>query len=226
MRRSWREAAISGDVEAIIQILAFSLYYFLRDHCQGDLVGFIDAIFAGIDAVGLFDPIQAKRDRLMAEFSNIYGVSTKLIAMMLGSLLMAGGPERPDWLKVGRSWVTIDSLVHNFLHRTGALAAFDQVHGYGTACHGPRGCAAVIYQLAERIDARQVNPAFPKHFPRLIEFAIWSFCAETRADICNGRHIDDRFPCTRTDCPVGDDCSRVPLRPDPSDERDSREEMD
>ena len=44
--------------------LAFSLYYFLRDHCQGDLVGFIDGIFAAIDEANLVDPIKAKRDRL------------------------------------------------------------------------------------------------------------------------------------------------------------------
>ena len=126
---------------------------------------------------------------------------------------MAGDPRRSDWVKVGRSLVAVDSLVHNFLHRTGILAAFDQVHRYGTACHGSRGCAAVIYQLADRIDAREINPRFPKTFPRLVQFAIWSFCAETRADICNGRQIDDRFPCTRTDCPVGDQCGRIPLRP-------------
>jgi hypothetical protein len=37
-----------------------------------------------------------------------------------------------------------------------------------------------IHQLAARIDARQINPRFPKTFPRLVQFAIWSFCAETR----------------------------------------------
>ena len=193
--------------------LAFSLYYFLRHRCQGDLVGTIDGMFATIDEANLVDPIKAKRDRLIAEFSSIHAVSAKLIAMMLGSLLMAGGPTRRDWVKVGRSLVTIDSLVHNFLHRTGILTALDQGHRYGPACHGSRGCAAVVYQLADRIDAREANPAFPRTFPRFVEVAIWSFCAETRADTCNGRHIDDRFACTRTDCPVGDRCSRLPLRP-------------
>ena len=201
---------------------AFSLYFFLRDRCQGDLVGFIDDVLVAVDAMGLADPIKAKRDQLLAEFSGIHAVSFKLIAMMLGSLLIAGGPKRPDWLKVGRSLVTIDSLVHNFLHRTGILQAFDQTHRYGAACHGPRGCAAVIYQLADRIDARAVHPSYPRTFPRLIEVAIWAFCAEGEGDICNGRHIDDRFPCARADCPVGDRCSRVPLRPEPSSEHEAR----
>ena len=171
-----------------------------------------------VDQADLVDPIEAKRDRLLAEFSVLHAVSAKLIAMMLSSLLHGGGSQRPGWLKVGRSLVTIDSLVHNFLHRTGVLVAFDQVHRYRPACHGPRGCATVIYQLADRIDAREVNPAYPQIFPRFIEFAIWAFCAETRSDICNGRQIDDRFPCTRMDCPVGSRCARIPLRPSPSDE--------
>jgi hypothetical protein len=71
----------------------------------------------------------------------------------------------------------------------------------------------VIHELANRIDARQVNPGFPKSFPRLIQLAIWAFCAETQANVCNGRQIDDRYPCSRTDCPVGHLCSRIPLRP-------------
>ena len=192
---------------------AFSLYYFLRDRCGGDLVGFIERIFATIDAAGFVDPVTAKHDQLMAEFTRIHAVSSKLAAMMLASLLMAGGGSRPDWRRVGQSMVTIDSLVHNFLHRTGILRAFDQSHLYSATCYGPRGCAAVINQLADRIDARQFHPSYPKRFPRLIEVAIWGFCAEAHDGICNGRVIDDRFPCTNADCPVGERCGRLPLRP-------------
>ena len=181
--------------------LAFSLYYFLRDRCQGDLVGFIDGIFAAVDEADLVDPIKAKRDRLMAEFSSRPRHLRQTDRNDVELAAHGGGSQRPDWLKVGRSMVTIDSLVHNFLHRTGILVAFDQVHRYGPACHGPRGCATVIYQLADRIDAREVNRAYPRIFPRFIEFAIWAFCAETRADICNGRQIDDRFPCTQDRLP-------------------------
>ncbi len=193
--------------------LAVSLYLFLRDICHADLVGFIDQLFAEIDGVKLADPIQAKHDRLMAEFGAIHAVSAKLIAMMIGSLLMAGGSERRDWQKVGRTMVTIDSLLHNFFHRTGILAAFDLHHQYGHICFSARGCAGVIYQLADRIDARIIDASYPRCFPRQIEVAIWTFCAESQLDICNGRHIDDRFPCARADCPVGGRCSRLVLHP-------------
>jgi hypothetical protein len=195
--------------------LSFSLYFFLRDHCHGDLVGFIDELFATIDRLGLTDPVAAKRDQLMDEFARVFAASTKLNAMMLSGLLLAGGRSRPDWIKVGQSLVVIDSLVHNFFHRTGILTAFDLPHQYGPRCFGHRGCAGIIRQLADRIDARQVNRAFPKNFPRFVEHAIWAFCAETEADICNGRQIDDRSPCKRIDCPVGGICARNQLRRSP-----------
>ena len=192
--------------------LAFSLFFFLRDRCQGDLVGWLDQQFGMIDQLGLPDPSRTKADWLLKAFSEVYGVSTKLIAWMLGTLLMAGGSERPDWVKVSRSLVVIDSLVHNFLHRTGILKAFDQEHRYGATCQGQKGCIPIIHQLAQRIDAREFNPRFPAIFPRFIEYAIWAFCAEGVGNVCNGNQIDDRYPCTRLDCPVGDRCSRIPLR--------------
>ena len=192
--------------------LAFSLFFFLRDQCDGDLVGFIDQIFAEVDATKPDDPLAAKREALIGAFSQVHAVSTKLIAMTFAGLLMAGDPRRKDWIRVGRSLVAVDSLVHNFLHRTGILAAFDHPHAYGPRCYRADGCTGVIYELAARIDASQVNRRFPKTFPRFVQHAVWSFCAETRDNICNGRQIDDQFPCTRLDCPVGDGCSRTPLR--------------
>ena len=56
------------------------------------------------------------------------------------------------------------------------------------------GCAWVVYDLADRIDASKINPTYPRVFPRLVQFAIWSFCAEVRYDICNGWQIDDDLP--------------------------------
>ena len=198
--------------------LAFSLFFFLRDHCEGDLVGFIDRLFADVDQSQPADPVAAKAEALIAAFSKVHAVSTKLIAMTFAVLLMTGDPRRPDWGKVGRSLVAIDSLVHNFLHRTGILAAYDRQHPYGNRCHRSDGCAGVIHDLAAWIDASHINRQFPKTFPRLIQFAIWAFCAETRVNICNGRQIDDRLPCTKLDCPVGTTCARLPLRQTPHDQ--------
>ena len=61
--------------------------------------------------------------------------------------------------------IAIDTLVHNFLHRTGILARFNANHLYGAACYRPGGCAEIIQVVAERIDARQFNPCFPQTFP-------------------------------------------------------------
>jgi len=127
---------------------------------------------------------------------------------------MAGGPDRQDWVRVGQSMVAIDSLVHNFFHRTGILAAYKAQHPYGQRCFGQSGCSVILYDLADRINAKEFNRTFPRTFPRFIQHAVWSFCAEQRLNICNGRQIDDGRPCTKSDCPVGDRCGRVQLRLD------------
>ena len=57
--------------------------------------------------------------------------------------------------------IAIDTLVHNFLVRTGILARFDADHSYGAACYQAGGCADIIAAVADRIDARQFNPGFP-----------------------------------------------------------------
>lgn len=192
--------------------LAYSLFLFVRDRCGDDIVGFIDGLFRTVDLAAEPDPIAAKRQALVRAFSEVHAVSAKLINMAFAVLLMAGDPTRKDWVAVGRSMVAIDTLVHNFLRRTGILAITGTSHNYGPACYGPKGCAGVIYDLTDRIEPQRPSP---KLFPRLVQYAIWSFCAESQRNICNGRQIDDRQPCTLTDCPVGDLCSRLALRRPP-----------
>ena len=48
------------------------------------------------------------------------------------------------WHEVGASMIAIDTLVHNFLVRTGILARFDADHSYGAACYQAGGCADII----------------------------------------------------------------------------------
>jgi len=191
--------------------LAFALFYFLRDRCNGDLVGFLDGLFEAIDSQPIDDRLSVKRDALLEAMSEIFGISDKLIGMTFANLLIGGDPDRSDWVAVGQSLIAVDSLVHNFLHRTGVLGAFELSHPYGDRCYGDTGCAGILYELSERIDARTVNPAFPATFPRLIQSAIWQFAAESRRNICNGRQIDDRFGCSSLTCPVGAICSRLPI---------------
>jgi hypothetical protein len=189
---------------------AFSLFFFIRDRCRGDLVAFIDDVLRS--TADEPDPGNTGREALLAAFGAVKGVSRKLLSMMLSALLIGAGQNRPNWMQVGSSMVAIDSLVHNHLHRTGILAAYDANHPYGQRCYNKNGCEAIVRDLANRFDARAINPVYPKSFPRLVQHAIWRFCATRELNICNGRNIDDDVSCELDWCPLRRGCSRIPLR--------------
>jgi hypothetical protein len=63
--------------------------------------------------------------------------------------------RRGRWLEVGGSMIAVDTLLHNFLHRTGILHRFEADHSYGPACYRPRGCAEIIATVAGENAARQ-----------------------------------------------------------------------
>jgi len=131
--------------------------------------------------------------------------------MALAELLLAGDPARERWVAAGASMIAVDTLVHNFLQRTGALRRLGAEHAYGGGCYARGGCADLLEGLAERTDAREFNPAFPHVFPRFVQHAIWQFCAEWGWNICNGNRIDDRHRCGQMFCPVFEACDRVAL---------------
>lgn len=186
---------------------AASLFMFFRDVADGDIVGWLDG---HLSASG-YQSAKEARDAVLAPLCQVHGVSAKVMSMALADLLLAGDPDRSSWVSAGVSMVAIDTLVHNYLHRTGACRTFGVKHGYGPACYGPGGCAELIERAAERFDARSVNPAFPAHFPRFVQHAVWTFCASDRLNICNGNAIDDRIGCRQMHCPAGDGCQRLPL---------------
>ena len=96
--------------------------------------------------------------------------------------------------------IAVDTLVHNFLHRTGILRRLGADHPYGPSCYRPSGCANIIERVAGRIDAREFNPDFPAIFPRFVQHAIWFYCAQSGLDVCNGNRIDDRKSCENIYC--------------------------
>ena len=101
------------------------------------------------------------RAALIDPMREIYGVSDKVLAMTLANLLLAAPrPFAARWSAVGARMIAIDTLVHNFLHRTGILHRFGGYHPYGPDCYQSGGCAEIIEQVADSIDARQFNPAF------------------------------------------------------------------
>ena len=191
---------------------AYSLFLFIRDVCAGDLVGWIDQRLEYADpGIGAPDRARLMRQALLEPLGNVYGISGKLWSMALADLLLGGDPDRERWVTTGASMIAVDTLVHNFLHRTGCLRRLAAEHAYGARCYAPGGCAEIIEELATRIDARQFHPAFPATFPRFVQQAIWRFCAQDGLNICNGNRIDDRRRCENVLCPTYRFCERVCL---------------
>jgi len=191
---------------------AYSLFLFIRDICDGDLVGWLDERLDLADDAGAPDRAKRLRRALLEPMRNIHGVSDKVLSMALSSLLLVGDPDRGRWVTAGASMIVVDTLVHNFLHRTGILRRYDADHAYGAGCYSSGGCADILEELARRVDARIFNPTFPAFFPRFIQHAIWRFCAASWWNICNGNQIDDRDRCDNRCCPSFEDCGRMPLR--------------
>jgi hypothetical protein len=132
--------------------------------------------------------------------------------MALSCILLGAPKKMSSWIEVGGSMIAIDTLVHNFLHRTGILRRFDAKHAYGLACYRPGGCADIIQVVAEYIDARQFNASYSKIFPRFVQHAIWRYCSQSGRDVCNGNRIDDTRRCENKECRVRLMCDRVALR--------------
>jgi hypothetical protein len=193
---------------------AYSFYLFVRDIAGGNLVDWIDRRLepesSDLDLLpsNLQDnPIE----RLLGPLRNVYGVSDKILAMTLSGLLLAASEGRPRWFEAGKAMIAIDTLVHNFLHRTGIPDDCGASHGYGVGCYGVGGCAEIIRAAASQIDASIFNTQYPTTFPRFVQHAIWRFCAADGLNICNGNRIDDTKRCEFNYCQLFSNCSRKQL---------------
>jgi hypothetical protein len=188
---------------------AYSLFLFIRDVADGDLVAWIDTQLAEPDDRTDPDRITRMIERLVGPLRQVYGVADKVVMMTLSSLLLAS--NKTIWSEVGASMIAVDTLVHNFLHRTGILHRLGANHPYGTACYRPNGCADIIRTVSTRIDARPFNRTFPQAFPRFVQLAIWRYCTQGYLNICNGNRIDDRHACQNRYCQLHPQCDRKPL---------------
>ena len=190
---------------------AYSLFLFIRDIAGGDLVQWIDDQLREYESQPTADQIAAMRASLVEPLREIYGVSDKVITMAVSSLLIGAGARRHVWFETGARFVVIDTLVHNFLHRTGILHRFNADDAYGPACYRLHGCADLVERIADHIDARTFNPRFPNTFPRFVQLAIWRYCSQGGLDICNGNRIDDQVRCENLHCQLYSSCDRVKL---------------
>jgi hypothetical protein len=191
--------------------MAYRLFLFMRDIADEDFVSWIDRQLGAVDAQDP-DRLGALREAIIGPLRNVYGVADKVLAMALSWLLMAAGNRRMVWFDVGASFVVVDTLVHNFLHRTGILDRLSADHPYGDRCYQPGGCAGILGLIATHIDDRQFNPAFPATFPRFVQTAIWQYCAENGLAVCNGNRIDDDARCDNGHCQLFRRCDRIALR--------------
>jgi hypothetical protein len=140
---------------------AYSLFLFVRDIAGGDLVGWIDAQLAQADAPNGPDRLARLRQALLSPLAQIFGVSDKVLSMTLSSLLLGAGPGRPRWAEVGGSMIAVDTLVHNFLHRTGILDRLNASHRYGPVCYQRSGCAGVLETVAQVLMPAPSTLTFP-----------------------------------------------------------------
>jgi hypothetical protein len=186
---------------------AASLYLFIRDVAEGDLIGWLDSLLDQHAA----EPAHNRCAALIEPMRNIYGVSDKMASMLLSTLLLGAGRRRRLWFETGTAFVVVDTLVHNYLHRTGILAALSADHLYGQGCYGPTGCAGIIQRAAAEIDARVFGRALPRYFPRFVQHGLWRFCAMDGLDVCNGNRVDDRHRCQNRYCLDYTSCRREKL---------------
>ena len=143
---------------------AYSLYLFVRDVAGGDLVGWIDRRLAAANEPSGPNRLARMRAALVDPLREVYGVSDKVLTMALSQLLLGAPRSRHRWREVGGAMIAVDTLVHNFLHRTGILDRSDAHHSYGPACYRPRGCAEIIETVANRDRCESVRPPVPEDF--------------------------------------------------------------
>jgi hypothetical protein len=191
--------------------MAYSLFFFMRDVADGDFVGWVDQHIAAVD-LDSDDRVAAVRAAIVNPLRHVYGVADKTLAMALSLLLVGVGRKKPHWFEVGANLIAVDTLVHNFLWRTGILARMSAEHIYGPRCYQPDGCASILAHVANHIDAREFNDTFPATFPRFVQHAVWRYCAENGLDVCNGNRIADNAACGNGHCQLYRSCDRKPLR--------------
>lgn len=188
--------------------LAFSLFLFMRDVAGSDFIGWIDSQMANADRASDPNRLFAMGESLMGPLRNVHGLSDKVLNMSLATLLLGAGRHKKRWAETGASLIAVDSLVHNFLSRTGILSRSHAHHPYGPQCHGSGGCAQILRAISSQIDARRFNDGFPSDFPRFVQSAIWRYCAADGWDVCNGNNIDDTKACENTACRIFEFCDR------------------
>lgn len=187
-----------------LNIAAYSLVMFMRDVCSDDFVGWLDHQLIGHHKTSS----AVSDDPVIGPMSFVQGIGPKTLSMAMSTFLMSGDIGRSHWINAGVRMIAVDSLVHNWMHRTGILHRLKASHPYGASCYQAGGCAEIIEHVSSRIDAREFNPDYPKDFPRFVQFALWRFCSVGELNTCNGVRIKDTERCRQNACELYGACDR------------------
>lgn len=191
--------------------LSYSLYLFLRDVAENDLVAWMDRqLKASAEGQSIVDPGKLGQ-ALIEPLRHIHGISDKILNMVLSEFLLGAGRGKPFWIETGAAMLAVDTLVHAFMARTGILRRANADHPYGPQCYASGGCADLIGVIDANIDSRQFNPKFTKSFPRFVQKSIWHYCAMQGMNVCNGNKINDAARCDNTVCRLFASCDRHSL---------------
>jgi hypothetical protein len=88
---------------------AYSLYLFIRDIADGDLIGWIDQRLQAANSANGLDRLARMRDAIIAPLREIHGVSDKVLTMALSSILLGAPNKLRLWREVGASMIAIHS---------------------------------------------------------------------------------------------------------------------
>ena len=190
--------------------MAYSLFLFTRDIADADFVGWIDKQLATVDPHAP-DRLAACRKAMIGPLRNVYGVSDKVLAMALSSMLLGAGNLRPLWFEVGATFVAIDTLVHNFMHRTGILGGFRRPIRTATGAIGPAGALTFSVSSPPRSTLGNSIAPSPRRFRRSCRMRSGA-TAENGLGVCNGNRIADDHPCSNGHCQLFRRCDRIALR--------------
>lgn len=187
--------------------MAYSLYFFIRDVADGDLIEWLDRLVTDYEN----DPRSGYLEIIDA-LKAVYGTSEKVWSLALASLFLGAAKVRPNWRPLGTDVIVVDRLVHNFMHRTGLISTFGRSHIYGPQCYAKLGCAEALMELSRLVNCRRFDAGFPSLFPRFVQNAVWRYCAVSEVNICNGTQIDDSQRCNNFECTAREWCARRRLR--------------
>src|SRR5207253_8140540 len=80
---------------------AYSLFLFIRDLADSDIVAWIDDRLASVEPAPIPDRPARLRQALLEPLGHVHGVSNKVLAMALSDLLLASDAKRPTWIEAG-----------------------------------------------------------------------------------------------------------------------------